>query len=63
MSERGVRLATGDLADRDALTKAVAGVEAVFGLSVPFGRGGKEEEVAQGRLLVDVAAALGVHLV
>jgi uncharacterized protein YbjT (DUF2867 family) len=35
----------------------------MFGLSVPFGDGGKEQEVAQGRLLIDVATQLGVHLV
>ena len=35
----------------------------MFGLSVPFGSGGVEEEVAQGRVLVDVAAELGLHLV
>ena len=39
------------------------GADAVFGLSVPFGEGGKDEEVAQGRLLVDTAARLDVHLV
>lgn len=34
---------------------------AVFGISVPFGPGGLEQEVAQGKLLV--AADLGLHLV
>lgn len=63
LSARGARLAAGDLADPEALAKAVAGVDAVFGLSVPFGKGGKDEEVAQGRLLVDTAARSGVHLV
>ncbi|GAB3981027.1 hypothetical protein GCM10029978_080670 [Actinoallomurus acanthiterrae] len=35
----------------------------MFGLSVPFGSGGVEEEVAHGRVLVDVAAELGLHLI
>ncbi|MEU5727334.1 NmrA family NAD(P)-binding protein [Micromonospora sp. NPDC047738] len=62
LSAKGARLAPGDLADAAALTKAAAAADAVFGLSVPFGAGGKEQEVAQGRLLIDVAAQLGVHL-
>jgi uncharacterized protein YbjT (DUF2867 family) len=63
LSAKGARLATGDLADAGALTSAAATAEAVFGLSVPFGAGGKEQEIAQGRSLVDVAAQLGIHLV
>lgn len=63
LSARGARLATGDLADPDALQRACTGADSVFGLSVPFGEGGKDEEVAQGRLLVDTAARLDVHLV
>ncbi|TMR12891.1 NmrA/HSCARG family protein [Nonomuraea turkmeniaca] len=60
---QGARLAIGDLADPDALQRACTGADAVFGLSVPFGEGGKDAEVAQGRLLVDTAARLDVHLV
>lgn len=63
LAERGARLAVGDLADAQALANAVVGADAVFGLSVPFGAGGKEQEVAQGRLLIDVAARHGAHLV
>ncbi len=63
LSAAGARLATGDLADPEALALAVKGAGAVFGLSVPFGAGGKDEEVAQGRLLVDTAARAGAHLV
>ncbi|MBG0815701.1 NmrA/HSCARG family protein [Planomonospora sp. ID82291] len=63
LSARGARLAVGDLADADALRRACAGADAVFGLSVPFGEGGKDGEVAQGRLLVDTVARLDVHLV
>ncbi|MGR6919521.1 NmrA/HSCARG family protein [[Actinomadura] parvosata] len=60
---KGARLATGDLSDPDALQRACAGADAVFGLSVPFGEGGKDAEVAQGRLLVDTAARHDLHLV
>jgi uncharacterized protein YbjT (DUF2867 family) len=63
LADKGARLVVGDLADAEALGKAVADVDAVFGLSVPFGAGGKEQEVAQGTLLVDVAARHDVHLV
>lgn len=49
LSNAGVRLVVGDLADAEALARAAKGVDAVFGLSVPFGSGGKDEEVAQGR--------------
>jgi uncharacterized protein YbjT (DUF2867 family) len=57
----GARLAVGDLADPAALALAARKVDAVFGLTVPFGAGGLEAEVAQGRLLVDVAG--DAHLV
>src|SRR5207237_10217691 len=58
LSAKGARLATGDLADANALTSAAGTAEAVFGLSVPFGSGGKKQEVAQGRPLVDLASQL-----
>jgi uncharacterized protein YbjT (DUF2867 family) len=45
LSTAGVRLVPGDLADPEALARAAKGVDAVFGLSVPFGDGGKDEEV------------------
>jgi uncharacterized protein YbjT (DUF2867 family) len=63
LSAAGARLVTGDLADPEALTSAARGVDAIFGLSLPFGSGGKDEEVAQGRLLVDVALRADAHLV
>ncbi|MEU4528463.1 NmrA/HSCARG family protein [Micromonospora ureilytica] len=61
LSTAGARLAVGDLGDPVALADAAHGVDAVFGLSVPFGSGGKDEEITQGRLLVDAAAE--AHLV
>jgi uncharacterized protein YbjT (DUF2867 family) len=63
LSATGARLVTGDLADAQALDNAAKGADAIFGLSVPFGSGGKDEEVAQGRLLVDAASRAGAHLV
>jgi uncharacterized protein YbjT (DUF2867 family) len=58
----GIELAAGDLADAETLRKAASGAAAVFGISVPFGPGGPGQEVAQAKLLVDLAADLGLHL-
>ncbi|MEV2267025.1 NmrA family NAD(P)-binding protein [Nonomuraea africana] len=63
LSAQGVRLVTGDLADREALTKAAKGLDAIFGLTVPFGENGAAEEIAQGRALADAASAVDAHLV
>ena len=60
---RGAEVVVGDLSDGEALVRAVEKADAVFGLSVPFGNGGQEQEIQQGRLLVDAAAATGAHLV
>ena len=46
-----------------AAAEAASGASAVFGISVPFGPGGLVQEVAQGKLLIEVAADLGLHLV
>lgn len=63
LAGQGVELVFGDLSDAEALAAAAVGADAVFGLSVPFGAGGKEQEVAQGKLLIDVVRGLGSHLV
>ncbi|MEH0930837.1 NmrA/HSCARG family protein [Micromonospora sp. CPCC 205558] len=63
LSVAGARLITGDLGDPVALAVATHGVDAIFGLSVPFASGGKDEEISQGRLLVDAAARAEAHLV
>ncbi|WP_412544040.1 NmrA family NAD(P)-binding protein [Longispora sp. K20-0274] len=52
----GARVVAGDLADAETLAGAAKGADAVFGLTVPFGDGGLDGEVAQGRALVDAAA-------
>ncbi|HVK26424.1 MAG TPA: NmrA family NAD(P)-binding protein [Actinokineospora sp.] len=63
LARTGARLVQGDLADAVALGRAAAGKDAIFGLSVPFGRGGKEEEIGQGRVLVDTAVTRDAFLV
>jgi len=63
LASNGARLATGDLADAEALAAAAKGTDGIFGLTVPFGEGGKDEEVAAGKILVDAAAAHGGHFV
>jgi uncharacterized protein YbjT (DUF2867 family) len=59
----GIELSAGDLAGAEALRKAASGAAAIFGISVPFGPGSPGQEVAQGKLLADVASDLGLHLV
>src|SRR2546423_1419109 len=63
LRDKGIRLLAGDLSDGEALARAASEVDAVFGLSVPFGAGGKEQEVAQGKLLIDTVGGVGAHLV
>ena len=63
ISSAGARLVPGRLEDREALEAAARGVDAIFGCPVPFGAGGKDEEVSQGRLLIDAAARSEAHLV
>ncbi len=63
LATSGAHLAVGDLADGAALAKAAEGMDALYGLSVPFGAGGKDEEVKSGKLLVDTALKAGLHLV
>lgn len=61
--DAGVEIREGDLDDREALDRAAAGVDAIFGVTVPFGAGGVESEIRQGRNLISVAAARGAFLV
>ncbi|MEV6595681.1 NmrA/HSCARG family protein [Actinoplanes sp. NPDC051346] len=63
LARAGARIVAGDLSDPRSLTAAATGVDAVFGLSVPFGSGGQREEVEQGRHLIDAAARADAHLV
>ncbi|MFC4534967.1 NmrA family NAD(P)-binding protein [Sphaerisporangium dianthi] len=63
LAAQGVRFAVGDLADREALTRAARGLDAIFGLTVPFGEDGAAGEIAQGRALADAARAVDAHLI
>ncbi|MFG1681881.1 NmrA family NAD(P)-binding protein [Nonomuraea sp. NPDC049269] len=63
LAAKGARLATGDLADTGALTRAAKGMDAVFGITVPIGENGAAEEISQGRALTDAAAEAGAHLI
>lgn len=38
-------------------------MDALFSITVPFGTGGAQEEIAQGKVLAGVAAAQDAHLV
>ena len=57
LRDRGVAVVEGDMTDRAAMDRAVAGVDAVFGVTA--GQTG-EAERAQGATLADAAAAAGV---
>jgi uncharacterized protein YbjT (DUF2867 family) len=59
----GAQLAVAEFTDREALTAAMRGVAAAFALTTPF-ESGPAAEVAQGRAIIDAAAAARLpHLV
>lgn len=60
LADQGAQLVAGDLGNAESLRAAVAGVAGVFCVTQYFGAG-YEGEVAQGRLMVDVAAQAGVE--
>lgn len=62
LSRFGVELAAGSLDDREALGRALSGVDAVFAMSTPF-EAGMEAETRQGVTMAAAAKAAGVHLV
>lgn len=58
----GVELVTGNLEDQDSLDRALAGVDALFGVTTPFE--GIAAEADKGMALVDAARRAGIpHLV
>ncbi|KZP07180.1 NAD(P)-binding protein [Athelia psychrophila] len=64
LAARGVEVVTGDLWDKESIRKAVAGCEAVFGVT-DFGdpsimQGNARGEIIQGKLLIDAAKDAGV---
>jgi len=58
----GVELAPGDLTDRAAVDRAVAGVDAMFAVTTPF-EAGTEAETKQGIVAADAAKTAGAYLV
>lgn len=63
LADRGAELSVADLDDPQSLAVAFTGAAGVFALTTPFERG-PEEEVAQGRSIIEAASSAGVgHLV
>lgn len=63
LADRGAELAVADLDDPQSLAVAFTGAAGVFALTTPFERG-PEEEVTQGRSIIEAASSAGVgHLV
>jgi uncharacterized protein YbjT (DUF2867 family) len=63
LKQLGAELAVGSFDDRDALVRAMTGVDAVFIMSTPF-EAGMDTETRQGISAVDAAKAAGVkHVV
>ncbi|MEU5534421.1 NmrA/HSCARG family protein [Streptomyces sp. NPDC020362] len=59
LADQGAQVVAGDLGDADSLRDALADAQAVFCVT-QFFEAGYEGEVAQGRLMVDLAAHAGV---
>ncbi|KAF7985834.1 hypothetical protein HWV62_510 [Athelia sp. TMB] len=64
LAERGAEVVTGDLWDRESIKKALAGCEAVFGVTnyndPSIAGGDTAGEIVQGKQLIDVAKEVGV---
>ena len=61
LAATGVELVPGDLQDRDSVDRAVAGMDAMFLVTAPFG--GVDAETRQGIAAADSAKAAGTYLV
>jgi uncharacterized protein YbjT (DUF2867 family) len=59
LADQGAQVVAGDLGDADSLREALADTDAVFCVT-QFFTAGYEGEVAQGRLMVDLAAQAGI---
>ncbi|MFD4787263.1 NmrA/HSCARG family protein [Streptomyces sp. NPDC058459] len=59
LAEQGAQVVAGDLADRESLRRALADTGAVFCVT-QFFEAGYDGEVAQGKLMVDLAAEAGI---
>lgn len=62
LAESGVELVRGDLGDRASLDRALAGVDAMFLLTTPYGSS-VETETREGVAAADAAKAAGVYTV
>jgi uncharacterized protein YbjT (DUF2867 family) len=60
LADQGAEVVAGDLADADSMRRALAGAGAVFCVT-QFFEAGYAGEVAQGKLMVDLAAEAGVR--
>ena len=60
LADQGAEVVAGDLADADSMRRALAGAGAVF-LVTQFFEAGYAGEVAQGKLMVDLAGEAGVR--
>jgi len=63
LEDMGAELAVGDLTNINDLDKAISRVDAVFSSSFPSREGGYENEIIQGRNLVDVSKKHGKYLI
>jgi uncharacterized protein YbjT (DUF2867 family) len=63
LAATGVELVHGDLQDRDSVARALAGMDAMFLVTTPFGGVDAETETRQGIAAADAARAAGTYLV
>jgi uncharacterized protein YbjT (DUF2867 family) len=64
LERAGAQIVRGSFDDAGSMERAARGVDAVFAMATPYGPGGAEAEVEQGRALAAAAKAAGVpHLV
>jgi uncharacterized protein YbjT (DUF2867 family) len=61
LAEIGAEPVGGDLLDLASLVAAMGGVEAVYGVTTPFGGAGAEQEVEQGRQLIAAGRRVGLE--
>ena len=59
LRDAGVTLVSASMSDEDALAEGMAGADGVFALTSPF-EGGPDDEIVQGRALINAAGRAGV---
>lgn len=60
LEDAGAEPVQADLDDRESLVSAVEGVWGVYSMQEPWGSGGPEQEIEQGRRMADVAEEAGI---